>query len=325
MLIQRLGDRVQARTSFLPSFATALLVLLAIPCGPLASEPLQPLPVTEVAPGAFVFQGAHQLFTPQNEGAICNVGFIIGDAAVAVIDTGGSLVQGERLKAAIRLRTDLPIRYIINTHMHPDHIFGNPAFVAPGAVFVGHAKLVRALDAREQTYLSANARLLGDAAKGLQVIRPTIGVAETTKLDIGGRILLLQPYPTAHTDNDLTVFDERTRTLFAGDLLFSGHLPAIDGSVKGWLRVMDGLEKVVASRVVPGHGPAAMPWPEALAPQKRYLNRLTSDIIAAIRAGMPMQQAAKTAGLSERDAWELFDDFNARNVAAAYAELEWDD
>ncbi len=325
MLTRQLGERRAIRPVFSLYYIAAIFCVLAAQGGAMANEPRQPLPVKEIAPGVFVFQGAHQLFTPQNEGAICNIGFIIGDEAVAVVDTGGSLIQGERLKASIRSRTSLPIRYVINTHMHPDHIFGNPAFVSPETTFVGHAKLARALDAREQTYLAANARLLGDAAKGLEVVRPTQLVERETKLDIGGRVLVLQPYPTAHTDNDLTVFDEKTSTLFAGDLLFSGHLPAIDGSVKGWLRVMDKLAERSDARVVPGHGPASMALPDALAPQKRYLTRLTKDIASAIKAGTSMQAAAKTAGLSEKDAWELFDEFNARNVAAAYAEMEWDD
>lgn len=290
-----------------------------------AGEAVPPLPVTEVASGVFVFQGAHQLFTPQNQGAICNVGFIIGEQAVAVIDTGGSAIVGERLKAAIVARTTKPIRYVINTHMHPDHVFGNVAFKAPGVDFVGHAKLSRALQARAQTYIAANTRLLGaDASKNLQIVLPTVAVSDSLELDLGNRVLRLQAHPTAHTDNDLTVFDRQTATLFAGDLLFSGHIPAIDGSLKGWFGVMQRLEAEKSARVVPGHGPPAMPWPEAIKPQQRYLMTLQKDVIEAIRAGASLADAAKTAGLSEKGAWELFDEFNARNAAAAYAESEWD-
>lgn len=301
------------------------LAALALVTAPAQADTVPaPAQVEEVAQGVFVHTGAHELFTPDNAGDIANTGFIIGSDAVAVVDTGGSRAVGQALRAAIRERTSLPIKYVINTHMHPDHVFGNAAFAADKPEFIGHHKLATALAARKLQYFQANKPSLGAAFDGVEIIPPARGVKGVETLDLGDRKLRLEAHATAHTDNDLTVFDETTATMFMGDLLFSGHVPVIDGSVTGWMAVMDRLAGENIALVVPGHGPAAMPWPEAVADQKRYLEGLVAQIRDYIKRGIPLSRAAREIGLDEKQAWLLFDDFNARNVAAAFAELEWE-
>jgi glyoxylase-like metal-dependent hydrolase (beta-lactamase superfamily II) len=176
---------------------------------PAASLPPDaPLSVIEVAADVFVHFGVNELMTAENEGAIANVGFVVGDDAVAVIDTGGSAREGRRLLAAIRNVTAKPVRYVINTHAHPD-------------------------------------------------------------------------------------------------------------------AVIEALSRVQAKRVVPGHGQLTE-WPLALADERRYLERLAHDCRALIESGAPLAEAAATAGVSEKQRWELFEAYNARNATAAFAELEWE-
>ncbi len=317
------------KAASLPPFHSICLrlILSCVVAAPAFAAPAiqnKALKVTEIAPGVFVYHGAYEIAAPVNGGAIANLGFIIGRDAVAVIDSGGTAQQGQRLKAAVRARTDKPIRYVINTHMHPDHVLGNAAFTGE-AEFVGHAKLKRALQARGAYYIDRAREIIGhDALEGTSVVLPTVEIEGTRTLDLGDRPLTLTAHPTAHTDNDLTVRDEKTGTLFLGDLLFVRHVPALDGSLKGWLAVMRDLSAQPALRAVPGHGPPSVDWPAALKPQHRYLNRLLEGVREKIASGMRISDAARSVGLDEKDLWALFDDYHARNVSAAYAELEWE-
>lgn len=320
-------DRV--RRKLVSGFACTAVSAAMLPCclgrAALAAAGGLEFTVRNVADGVFAFQGVDELMNAANQGAISNLGVVVGTDAVAVIDSGGSMVEANAFIAAIGKISPKPVRYLINTHMHPDHIFGNAGFREIGATIVGHHNLPRALEARGAFYLQSFRQQIGDALmKGVEIIPPTMLVDDRLQLDLGGRVLELQAWKAAHTDNDLTVFDSATRTLFAGDLVFVGSLPTLDGSLLGWLRQMDALAAIGAARVVPGHGPVPADWPQALTAERRYFEVLAGDIRKAIADGTPLSEAVKAAGASERGNWRLFDEYNERNATAAFAELEWE-
>ena len=303
--------------------AMATLVMLA---ASLAGKPAAAASAfEEIAPGVYVRHGVVAEETPENRGAIANIGFVVGDDAVAMIDSGGSVPDGEAALAAIRQVTDKPVAFLIDTHMHPDHVFGNQVFAAAGATILGHRRLPAALAARAEFYKQSMAAQIGqDLAGEVSITLPDETVADERRIDLGGRTLVVKAWETAHTDNDLTVYDETTKTLFAGDLVFMEHCPVLDGSLKGWLAQIPVLMAIPAKRVVPGHGPVSAPWPGAIEPERRYLEVLAADIRKAIADGIPLADAVSDAAAGERRKWRLFEDFNPRNATAAYAELEWE-
>lgn len=283
------------------------------------------LPVKEVATGVYAHFGKHLLPDSKNHGEIANLGFIVGEKCVAVIDSGGSPEQGLALKQAVTQTTHTPICYVINTHIHPDHIYGNRAFKANGVKFVGHHKLARAIATRSSFYLDRADEQLGIKLSAADLIPPDIEVKDSLKLDLGGRTLTLTAHPTAHTDNDLSVYDEKTNMMWLADLLFTEHIPTLDGSLKGWLAEIAKLEKRHFRYVIPGHGELVTDWPQSIQPEKHYLTLLQTEIRAAIKQGKYLEEAVKTVGYSEKNNWALFDEYHRKNVTTAFAELEWED
>ena len=302
----------------------AAAALVAVLSGAASVAAQAPLPVSEVAQGVFVHQGPHEDFTPANGGGIANLGFVIGEHSVAVIDSGGSRAEGERLLAAIRARTGLPVSHVILTHVHPDHVLGTSAFMGAGAEVVGHANLAAALAQSGPIYLANLRRLIGAGMEGTSIVPPTQAVSDPATIDLGGRVLELRAWPTAHTATDLTVLDRTTGTLFAGDLLFMERLPVVDGSLLGWLRVMDELQALPATRVVPGHGPPSAPWPDAARPQRDYLLYLRDQVRAELGRNRTLEQAVDEIPPPSGALWLLAADNHARNVTASFTELEWE-
>lgn len=286
--------------------------------------PHEPLGLEEPAIGIYLHRGAHVRFEDPGHDDIANIGFIVGEKCVAVIDTGGSVRTGRGLRAAIRTVTDKPVCYVINTHVHFDHILGNPAFAGDKPEFIGHHELAGAIEASRDFFLKEFAEELGPNPSINSIIAPTKTVQQDLQIDLGGRTLLLTAWPSAHSHSDLTVLDRKTNSLWTGDLLFRERIPALDGSVKGWLAVMDKMKDIDVNCVIPGHGPPGSNLMEAMSAQEDYLNMLLNDTRKAIADGQFMEEAIETVGGGKEDLWLLHDQHHRTNVSRAFVELEWE-
>lgn len=280
--------------------------------------------IEDVGDGIYVHHGIHQDIDDGYKGDICNASFVVGSLGVVVIDTGGSFKVGNQLRDAIKKVTDKPILYVINTHVHPDHIYGNAAFLADKPEFIGHEKLATAMELRREQYTKLNAKLLGNDAKGNELVKPTIAVKTTLELDLGDRKLMLTAHPVAHTNTDVSALDSKSSTLFTGDLLFIERTPVLEGDIKGLIAELEKFKSSASKQVVPGHGAVTKDWKRAIENQQRYLNALLTDIRASIKKGESMESAMNSAAASEKDKWQLFEIANRRNVNIIYPALEWE-
>lgn len=315
-------------SKFLLFLPVLLLPLLITACNSEGkNESNSNYPIKQVTDGIYYHQGIHQDASEQNIGAIANVSFVIGERCVAVIDSGGSYIEGTYLRQAIKSKTELPVCYVINTHVHPDHTFGNGAFKSEQTEFVGHQKLPAALSARQPFFARVFEETLGKAYIGTEFIAPTLTVSvdEPITLDLGNRILTLTAYKTSHTDHDVTVFDNMTKTLWTGDLLFMGRIPVLDGSINGWMSTMEQLQTLDLNYVVPGHGVASNDqWQQGLSNQIRYFTVLRDEIREIVADLGTIGQASQQVGISEQNSWELFEQYHRRNITASFVQLEWE-
>lgn len=280
--------------------------------------------LTEISQGVYVHQGKHVYLDHANHDDIANIGFITGDECIAVIDTGGSITIGNALKKTVKTISSLPVCYVINTHVHFDHVLGNIAFKEDKPKFVGHENLMQEMEQNRPFFLSAFPANLGTNPGRASIIGPDITVSDKLDLDLGNRVITLTAYPPSHSYTDLSIYDKKTGTLWLSDLLFIERIPILDGKLKGWLKTMEKLKSQDANHVVPGHGAITMPWPEASTTQENYLGMLLTETRKEINKGTFMEEVVDTLGKKEKTSWLLYEQSHKRNVTKAFTELEWE-
>ena len=282
------------------------------------------LAVRQVAAGDFVHFGKVSLTTRTNRGDIANLGIVVGPDAVAIIDSGG----GAKLDARCWLPSaQSPTDPSTTSSTRTNIQITSSAMprLRPGSRLQAITTCRPSLPRTPISTCDPFAKSLGAAAIAeVRIIVSTLLVDNEITFDLGGRRLRLTAWsPSAHTACDLTVLDETTGTLFAGDLVFLQHIPVVDGSAVGWLKVLPRLAALPAERVVPGHGGLVASWPQALDDERRYLGTLVSDARRLVAAGVPLARAVAVIGLAGRSRWRPFDEYNPRHAAATFSELEW--
>lgn len=286
-------------------FASLCCGLLALPLtsvnAALATEtkPDRPeiytLEPQELAPGCYAVIGSTAYFNRENGGNIVNSGFIVTGKGVVVIDTGPSRLYGEAFRAAIARITDEKIVRVINTHLHPDHVFGNQAF---SDVPVLSGPLTREdVQAFGDDFAANLYRLVGNAMRGTEWIAPRDGLKDGTETIGSHRLRTLML--SGHSREDVALLDETCGVLFAQDLVFHDRTPTTPhASLSAWVASLDRLDQLDFDIVLPGHGPAAG------APGKPDHSPLSETRDYLLWLDQALQEAAE-AGLDQTEVMEL--------------------
>lgn len=197
--------------------------------------------------------------SPQNSfGA--NAGIIIGKDGIIVVDTLISAKEATRFIQDIRKISDKPIKYVINTHYHLDHSFGNSGFERMGTVIISHAAdKANLMSSGEATLKNAKAYgLTEDDMAGTKIAYPVLSFTDSLQIDLGDQKVDLIYTGPSHTGGSILVYLSDKKVLFAGDILFTGYHPFIaDGDIEGWLKTLDTIMALDILTIIPGHGPVS--------------------------------------------------------------------
>ena len=279
----------------------------------------------EVADKIYVHFGFQEDANKINKGDISNIGFIVGDKSILVIDTGGTPSIGEALYKKINDISDLPISYVVITHSHPDHYFGTNVFINESIDIIGHSKLQRSLDANFEFY--KNLQLVNTRDQSVKEfknfeITKFVNVDKNLTIDLGNRIVEIKAWQSGHTDNDLSIFDKKTKTLWTENI-FVRRTPSIRASVKGWKKNLEETNKMDIDLIIPGHGPVKKKN-EALKPMLSYFNRLIDNTRKFHKNNLSLSKAIETFPSKNLENWLLYNIYHPSNITKVYTELEWE-
>jgi quinoprotein relay system zinc metallohydrolase 1 len=271
-----------------------------------------------IALDTYVFEGAVEHFTLKNGGNILNTGFIVTETGVIVIQTGPSRRYGEEMRAAIAKVTGKPVLKVFVSNQHPDYFLGSQAFTdVPIAALPGTIEGIRA----EGRAVTENMyRLIGDWMRGTDMVVPVEPVWPATQV-YGGHRLRLIPL-SGHTQADLAIYDETTRVLFAGGLVFSDRTPTTPhADIPQWLSALDELAVLDVAVLVPNHG-TIRPDKSAIAQTRDYLNWLTQTFRQSADSGLDMTEVMTLDIPARFSAFNVLREEFTRSVAHLYPKIE---
>jgi len=266
----------------------------------------------------YYIEGKKEYFSKENKGDIANSAFIITKNYVILIDTGSSEAYGQSLKKAVAKITSNPIKYVINTHHHPDHFLGNSAFKNSDIYSSTFTK--NDIEKNGDLYISNMVGLLGKISYSTKIKAPN-KILNKEKFVLDGYeldILFLQ----GHTQSDIVIFDKSTKILFAADLIFNKRtLSTPHANIEEWINSLEKLKKINYSILVPGHG-ASFTDKKPIKENIAYLEYLENTLKNSANEGLDVYEVLNKPIPQEFKDFAMFKEEFQRSVINSYSEYE---
>jgi glyoxylase-like metal-dependent hydrolase (beta-lactamase superfamily II) len=307
-----------------------LLLLVGLTAGPAprAQDAFVIEPI-RVSKSAWYVRGESGVASRENRGFMSNAGFVVTDEGVVVFDALATPALAQALLATIRAQTDRPIRRVIVSHYHADHIYGLQVFKAAGAEIWAREEGLEYLgsDAARDRLAQRRRDLSPWVDAGTHLVPADHWIrmerGQSLAFTLGGTRFELIDGGDSHSRGDLMLWMPTERVLFAGDLFFTRRLPfVVDGNSRQWLGALERMERVDAAVVIPGHGPASSDVQADLVTTREYLRFLREQMGQAVDALESFEAAYAAVDWSRFSGLATFDQANRRNAHSVYLEMQ---
>ncbi len=282
------------------------------------------LKAVKVSKHVYFVQGKAGIAT-DNAGFISNAGFVVTNEGVVVFDALGTPSLAVKLYKEIRKVTQQPIRYVIMSHYHADHLYGLQVFKELGAKVIAPqgARVYLASDVSDNLLATRRVDLAPWVNESTHLVPADQYISTEYKFSLGGIQFKITPLGNAHSEGDLTLLVEPDNVLFSGDLIFEGRIPFVgQANIFNWLKALETMRNVNVSAVLPGHGPLAKDPNALINMTYNYLSLLKNTMQTAVENWTPFAEAYAQIDWGDYMFLPAFDAANRMNAYNVFLFME---
>ncbi len=259
------------------------------------------------------------------EGFISNAGFVVTNKGVVVFDALGTPSLAHAMLGEIRKITNQPIKIVVMSHYHADHLYGLQVFKDAGAQVWAPKGAWDYLDSETaENLLDARRNALFPWVNDdTYLVKPDRIIDQDTKFSLGDHEFMINYFGKVHSDGDMSLLSVNDQTLYSGDIIFEGRLPFVgDANIIDWVKTLDRMRHIQVDYFVPGHGSASDQPSKTMDLTYRYLNFLLKKFSATVEEMNPFGETYDAIDWSEFENETAFEEANRRNAYAVYLFLE---